>query len=396
MSNIIVAEKVEQAVAILDEFDIDCWLVFVRETMETGDPVLPLVLGHPLTWQSALILTRAGSRIAIVGSHEAEIVESTGVWSTVIPYVESIRGPLEATLREINPNRIAINYSTDDVKADGLSHGMYLILTEYLRDAPWHDRLVSASAIVSALRGRKSSTEIQRIRRAIATTDDIFQRVASHVNAGMSERSISRFMHEQARERGVGFAWDEAMCPIVNTGPDSMSGHAVPSDDLKVRPGRIFHVDFGVREDEYCSDLQRAWYVRNGEEEVPSAVQHAFDSVKRSIDAAAAMLRPGVEGWRIDDAARTTLTEAGYPAYDHATGHQVGRSAHDGGVVLGPKWERYGDTPHYAVEPGNVLTLELGIENVDGRGYLGLEEMVLVTDTGCEFISNRQSEMWTI
>ena len=110
-------------------------------------------------------------------------------------------------------------------------------------------------------------------------------------------------------------------------------------------------------------------------------------------EAAAAALRPGIEGWRVDEAARTVLTGAGFPEYQHATGHHVGRSAHDGGGVLGPRWDRYGRTPFYKVEPGNVMTLELGIDNVDGRGYLGLEEMVLVTDDGFEWLSKPQTTL---
>ena len=101
-------------------------------------------------------------------------------------------------------------------------------------------------------------------------------------------------------------------------------------------------------------------------------------------------------GWRVDEAARRVVVEAGYAEYQHATGHHVGRSAHDGGGVLGPRWERYGRAPFAALEPGNVVTLELGIDDVDGRGYLGLEEMALVTRDGCRWLSTPQRELWVL
>jgi Xaa-Pro aminopeptidase len=388
----IVQQKVDQAVRVLAELKIDAWLTFVRETTETGDPMLPIILGQPLTWQSALIVTRSGDRIAIVGKYEDEAVRSTGAWTEVVPYTQGIREPLIATLRRIDPEQIAINYSLDDVKADGLSHGMHELLRQHLDGTGFNERLISAEEIIRAVRGCKTPGEIERIRGAIATTDEIFDAVASFVTPGTTEKAIWRFMHDRLAARGLEPAWEGAMCPIVTTGPHSMVGHGLPSDSLTVSPGGIFHVDFGVRQNEYCSDLQRCWYVPEaGEVQPPASVQQAFDAVRDAISAAAAVVRAGARGHEIDAAARSSLVDAGYPEYQHATGHEIGRAAHDGGSVLGPRWERYGRTSDYPLQPGQVFTLELGIENVDGqRGYLGLEEMIVVTDDGIEWLSDRQ------
>ncbi len=395
----IVQEKVAQAVRILEELGIDCWLTFARETTETGDPVLPLILGQPVTWQSAFILTSRGDAIAIVGKYEDEAVRSTGAWKQVLPYVQSIRSPLTTTLARLDPKRIAINYSMDDAKADGLSHGMLLLLHEYLKDTPFITRLESAGEIIRALRSRKSAGEIARIRAAIATTDEIFDAVKRFANPGMSERVVSDFMHTEVERRRLYTAWEHAMCPIVTTGPKSMVGHGLPSDHLTITPGCVFHIDFGVKQEDYCSDIQRSWYaLAPGETRAPDDVQRAFDVTKRAIDAAFAALKPGVECWTIDAVARKVVTDAGYPEYQHATGHNVGRAAHDGGGVLGPKWERYGRTPMYPVEVGNVFTLELGIDvpGPPGRGYLGLEEMVLIAPDGAEWLTNPQSHLMLI
>jgi Xaa-Pro aminopeptidase len=102
-----------------------------------------------------------------------------------------------------------------------------------------------------------------------------------------------------------------------------------------------------------------------------------------------------VVGWQVDAAARTYLVNAGYPEYQHGLGHHVGRAVHDGATMLGPRWDRYGQTPYGIVEAGNVFTLELGTA-VPGRGYIGLEEDVLVTPTGIEWLSTPQRELWLI
>jgi Xaa-Pro aminopeptidase len=113
------------------------------------------------------------------------------------------------------------------------------------------------------------------------------------------------------------------------------------------------------------------------------------------MDAGAAALRPGAVGWQVDAAARSTLLRAGVPEPLYALGHQLGRSAHDGGTLLGPRWDRYGSAPLGVVEAGNVFTLELGT-SVPGRGYLGLEEDVLVVEDGVEWLSTPQRELWLI
>jgi Xaa-Pro aminopeptidase len=155
-------------------------------------------------------------------------------------------------------------------------------------------------------------------------------------------------------------------------------------------------MDFGVEKDAYRSDLQRVWYLLDhGESEPPEDVLTVWRDVWTSVDAGAAVLRPGVPGHEVDAAARSSLVEAGYEEPKYALGHQLGRSAHDGGTLLGPLWDRYGDAPLGLVEEGHVYTLEYGAP-VDGRGYIGLEEDVLVTADGIEWLSTPQRELWLV
>jgi len=334
----LIREKVRQAIALLNEKGIDAWLTFVRETEQTRDPVLDLILDLNVTWISAFILTAQGDRVAIVGRFDRENVAALEVWDPVIGYDESIRGPLVETLQRLNPREIAINYSENDPAADGLTHGMWCMLHRLLSGTPFVGRLISAEDLIGSLRGRKTPLELEAIRRAVETTERLFAEIGAFLRPGRTEREIQAFVHERMRAYGVEPAWDPDYCPIVAVGPEAPAGHAMPGD-RRVAPGVLVHVDLGIRQEGFCSDLQRVWYVLGeGETEPPPEVQRAFRAVREAIQAGFQTLRPGVQGWEVDAAARRALTGQGYPEYLHALGHHIGRTC----TMARPSWGRAG------------------------------------------------------
>lgn len=389
----LIQEKVQQAISILNEKEIDLWLIFVRETSVNSDPILPVIYGEEtLTRQSALLLHKSGETIAIVGRIDAETARLIGAYQTVIPCDAGISQNLLSELQRLNPAKIAINTSLSNVMADGLSYGMYQLLVKMLADTPFTNRLCSAEEIVSALNGRKTKSEVALIQAAIDETLDIYQKTYDFMRPGMTEKDIANFMHHQLANRNLQAAWTYDGCPAVNSGPDSPVGHAAPTD-IQLKPGHLVHFDFGVQKDGYCSDIQRMVYLlRPGETEPPAEVQQGFDLVRKAVEVARAILRPGVTGLAVDQAARKVITDAGYPEYHYATGHQLGKHAHDGGGILGPQWEVYGDLPNQIIEKDQVYTIELGIA-LPHYGYIGLEEDVLVSANGNEYLGEPQTEL---
>ena len=390
----IAREKIEQAIGILQEKNIDAWITFVRETTLMGDPTLGLIVSPALqlTWHSAFILTRRGERISIVGRFDKDNIEKIGSYPEVLTYDEGIGRPLAETLLRLNPDSIAINFSESDPAADGLSHGMWLSLVGMLDGTPFAGRLISAEKIVNSLRGRKTETEVARIRAAVVDTEAIFDEVTAFLKPGQTELEIAAFIHDRMKARGLATAWDYDFCPTLTAGPDSPVGHAAPGD-FRTGRGHLLQIDFGVSKHGYVSDLQRTWYfLAEGETRPPAEAQRAFDAVRGAIRAGAEALYTGAPGWKVDLAAREYLVQAGYPEYKHATGHHIGQTVHDGATVLGPRWERYGQSAYGEVEAGNVFTLELGV-SVPARGFVGLEEDVLVTPDGVEWLSKPQIEL---
>ena len=109
----------------------------------------------------------------------------------VVGYDESIRPALLEAVERLAPRSIALNYSTSDPAADGLTHGLWLELQETFADTPFADRFTSSEAIVNALRGRKSPEEVERIRAAARETEEIFDVVTARFGPGLSELEIA-------------------------------------------------------------------------------------------------------------------------------------------------------------------------------------------------------------
>lgn len=388
----LVKEKIQQAKNILKEFDIDCWITFVRESSINGDPALSFLADAAVTWHSSFIITKSGHAYAIVGQYDKKTVEDTDAYDEVTGFVSGFKEPLTELLKKINPSKIALNYSVGSEICDGITYGMYLTLLEILRPLGFDNRIVSSEKIVSALRQRKTDYELDNIKKAIVQAEEIFKLAAGFIKAGVTEKEIAAFMKNEVLKRGLEFAWEEATCPAVFTGPDNAQAHYAPSDQ-KVMPGHLVNIDFGVKVNRYCSDLQRNFYVlRENEDKAPEEVLKGFNTIVDAVQSSKDGIKPGRKGFDIDTIARDIVVKNGFEAFPHGLGHQVGMYPHDGTALLGPAWEKYANKPFELLEKGMVFTIEPRL-NVERYGISSIEEMVIITETGAEWLSNPQKDL---
>lgn len=391
----LIKEKVQQAVGILDEYGVDCWITFVRESGIMRDPMMDYLCHADMTWHSAFIISRTGETHAIVGQMEARTVEEMGVYEKVTGYVEGIKDELLGALNALDPSTIAINFSENSEVCDGITHGMYNILHGMLSEIGFQDRLISSEKITSSLKARKTATEVRRMRSAIGHTLEIFDLVKDFISPGRSELEVAAFMTSEVESRGLVVGWDPTHCPAVFTGPESAGAHYQPTERI-VERGHVLNMDFGVRVEDYTSDMQRVFYIREeGETEAPEEVKKGFETIVTAIELSRQALKPGVRGVEIDRIAREYIVAQGYEEFPHGLGHQVGRFVHDGTALLGPAWEKYANKPFEPVEENMVFTIEPRLL-VPGRGVVTIEEMVLVTAEGAEFLGEPQKELMLI
>ncbi|MHA1952540.1 MAG: M24 family metallopeptidase [Candidatus Heimdallarchaeaceae archaeon] len=386
----IVKQKTDQVVEILNELDIDLWLTYVRKTSEIHDPCLYFLTEDSwLTWQTMFLIGRDGRKTVICGRYDVPNIEMIGIYDEIISFDESLQSDLVGKLDEIDPSSIAINYSEDNVAADGLTHGLWLRLNKFLENTPYKDRLISSDNLLAALRGRKTSLELEKIRKAVDISEKGHKLLAESVKLGMTEQDLERILLKHTEENNVTVSYQ----PLINVGSETTIGHGKATADIIVKQGDLINIDYGVFYDGYASDIQRVHYVlKENEDSPPEEVERAFDVVIKAITAGAEKLKPGLKGWEVDFVSRKIITDAGYEEFKHALGHQIGRNVHDGGCLLGPRWEKYGKSPYHVIEEGQAFTLELHVF-VKNHGFCSVEENVLVTKDGCEFFSKRQEEM---
>lgn len=379
-------EKIEQAVTFLVNMQMDLWLIY---TSEGSDPCLPLIPGVKTHGPGAFLIHKNGTKIAICSSIDAQDIEQSELFDEVLKYSTNFEEVLKDTVKRLHPKTIALNYSKNEHLADGLTTGRYFWLVEAL-EGTFEGEYVSSEPFLKKLRSIKTKTELEKIQKAIDITLEIYDEVFKQLEVGMSEKEVGEIFIKEMKKRNVVSGGDKQLSmPIVLK---ERISHRKPGDAV-IQQGDILITDFSVDYEGYVSDIARtSYFLRDGEQKAPANIERAFKCAYQAISKAFEAIKPGVSGYKVDEAARKFLVSEGWPEISHATGHQMGRVPHDGGTLLGPRWERYGDSPYGLIEVGNVFTIEPTILPEEGPWML-VEENVVVTSSGAKYLSKRQESL---
>ncbi len=377
-------KKLRNVQEMMRQQEVDAWITFTREGNE--DPLASDLRFNDLTWRSAAIIEKNGRKTAIVGSLESEAVKQRGFYDRVIGYGSEGAAPLlKKVVRTIDPKRIAVNKSNDEGAADGLSTSMEQYLRKALKGA--RAEFVSSEDLAIALRAQLIPEEVGLVKEAIKRCEKIYDQIENVIRPGKRDKDVFDYAHKLVEQKGLEFAWAADHCPSVVVG-NSPAGHVAYYGD-RIKKDDFVRLDFGVKYDGYCSDIQRNYYVGK---DPSKAIERMFRTARQSNDAALSILKPGVQGFKVDQAARRVVTRNGYPEYKHALGHVLARSTHEIGPLLGPKWpNRYGGQPLKPVLKNLVMTIEPSVTS--RLGTCNLEQDVLVTSNGYAELSKSQTEL---
>jgi len=223
----------------------------------------------------------------------------------------------------------------------------------------------------------KDEEEIRRIEKAIEIHTRALEETLAWLTPDVTEREWAVEFEYRARRGGADRLSFET---IVASGPRSAAPHAL-ADPVPLAEGAPVVFDHGVVWGGYCSDETVTFFTG----EPSRRFRSLFQVVREAHDAAIEAVRPGRQAREIDAAARDVIVKAGYGDYfTHSTGHGVGLEVHEKPAISAR------DTTRLA--PGMIFTVEPGIY-VTGEGGIRIEDMILVTETGCRVLTKRAKSL---
>ena len=284
-----------------------------------------------------------------------------------VSFVETQRNLLAGIAEHLSGRRIAFD-------AANLPHAGYQALVDGGVDA------VPTDGQVEALRAVKDEGELECVRRAGALSDEIFAALAKERFSGRTERELAWWIERSFREAGAaGVSFD----PVVAAGENGASPHAEPAETA-VSEGALVVVDAGCVLDGYCSDCTRTFAVG----EISERLQELYALCLEAQLAGLAAVAPGVKGRDADAAARAVIDAQGLgDAFGHGLGHGVGIQIHEAPTLRPESTD--------VLQAGNVVSVEPGIY-LPGVGGVRIEDLVVVTDDGCERLTTFTKELVTV
>jgi len=238
-------------------------------------------------------------------------------------------------------------------------------------------RLRSAPPFLDRARMVKDAIEIARIRRAVELGASLFSTAREKIQPRVREVEVAAAMEYQAR---CGGAEGMSFPTILASGPRSAIVHGRASSARIPRRGFVV-CDFGVILGAYCSDRTRTVHVGRPSGEA----RQLYAAVLEAQLAAIATVRPGVTAAEVDAAARRVLRQRKLARYfTHSTGHGLGLEIHEA--------PRLAAGQSQILEPGMVVTIEPGVY-VPGKWGVRIEDVVVVTSSGCEVLTPTDKEL---
>lgn len=239
------------------------------------------------------------------------------------------------------------------------------------KQKPSDIKLVGVRDVVENLRVIKDANELAATQEALNIHLQAHRYLKRVIKPGVREKEILEKLERFVKARHATFSFD----PIIASGPNSCYPHAKVTD-RRIRANELVLVDMGIEWKGYKSDLTRIFFLGK----ISPFIRSVYDAVHEANRQAIKHIRPGVPAKTIDAVARDYLAQHKLVRYfGHALGHGVGLEIHEN-----PRLSQHSNA---VLTAGMIVTIEPGVYLPERFG-IRVEDMILVTDSSCEILSD--------
>ena len=279
-----------------------------------------------------------------------------------------------------------------DGKNIGLGRDCDAWITKLLKANDPDINIVSADTLFDDIRRIKDDKEIALMRKLAKFTDDAVMYVVKHLKPGMTMRDSERMIVDYGLQHGIQDLSFPPTCGFKNRGTDNAKAiEPFLNDTVLLKEGTMIAFDIGYMSNGYCSDWGRAVYSGKA----PEFIKKGYAALQAAQCHMVSRIVPGktrfgdLYGYICDKA-----EELGYYEYLRFKREEIGGNGHHiGSEVHEVPFLKY--TSDLILEPGMIFCSEPKMFFKD-HGYMRVEDMILVTENGAEFLTNFPRDLFEV
>jgi len=250
--------------------------------------------------------------------------------------------------------------------------------------------LNNISALMGEMRMIKSAEEIEVMQQAGEIAGAMMEAAEGGLGEGRPEYEAALAVIDAGTRKAAGFltarGWEAFISPMIHnlqimqSGKDTSMVHRRASVKPLLKGDPVYFCFCNMAQfKQYKLGFDRMFFIKEVSDEAAKVQQAAIDAQQAAI----AAIKPGVTAESIAQAANEVYSERGYE-----TGYRTGRSI--GMAYLESPELKEGDKT--ILQPGMTFAVDGGI-SVDGELGGRIGDSIVVTETGCDYITNYPREI---
>jgi len=242
------------------------------------------------------------------------------------------------------------------------------------------------------LRVVKDIDEINKIKMACRIGDEAFSFIIKKLKNGISENEVASLIEIFIRKKNA----ESSFPPIVAFGKNSSFPHHKTGNE-KLKINNIVLLDFGVRVDNYCSDMTRTVFFGKADDKFKKIYNTVLESQQKAIDFLNSSFLnlnsnlKSIKTSEIDKVAREYIIKSGYATIPHSLGHGIGIEVHEAPNLSPKSKDILKEGMVFSIEPG--IYLPAGRQGLPGFGGVRIEDLVVLENKGARLLTHSPKEI---